>query len=123
MIFGIGIDLVEIDRIETVLNRKGSRLIDKILSEKEKELYLSQGNRGIEFLAGRFAGKEAVAKALGTGINKQLTWKNIEILNMNSGKPFVNISSDYWKDRDFIYHISISHVKKIAMAEVIIEFK
>lgn len=123
MIFGIGIDIVEIDRIESILDRKGLRFIDEILSDKEKVIYLNEKNKSLEFIAGRFSGKEAVSKALGTGINKQLNWKEIEILNLKSGKPFINVTSNYWKDKDFIYHISISHSKNIAIAEVIIELK
>jgi len=119
MIYGIGIDLIEINRIEKVFKRKGNRFLKKILTDYEIEL--CPVNRKIEYIAGRFAAKEAVAKALGTGLGKELEWKDIEILNENNGKPNVKIRNNVWDSKGFHTHISISHTKSLAIAKVIIE--
>jgi holo-[acyl-carrier protein] synthase len=73
----------------------------------------------LEFLSGRFAGKEACSKALGTGIGKSLSWQDISILNDSSGKPILHISKDIIGNREI--HVSLSHTKTMASACVIIE--
>ncbi|OZG31570.1 holo-ACP synthase [Rickettsia endosymbiont of Culicoides newsteadi] len=92
MILGIGTDIVQIPRIERILNLYGQRFIDKILSKKEvqKLSSLSKDQHGC-FLARRFAAKEAISKALGVGIGRNLQFKNISVLNDDLGKPFVSI--------------------------------
>ncbi len=120
MIYGIGIDVIEISRIEKILERKEKNFVNKILSDNETNQCPIDKTRKLEYIAGRFAGKEAVAKAIGTGIVSQLNWKDIEILNLDSGKPFIKINSDFGLGK-FIYHISISHTKELAVAKVIIE--
>src|SRR5690625_988867 len=87
MISGIGIDIVELDRMDEAAKRK-PRFIDRILTENERKIYDSydQARRKLEFLAGRFAAKEAFAKAAGTGIGK-LSFQQIEILPEKTGAP------------------------------------
>ncbi|GAA0311527.1 holo-[acyl-carrier protein] synthase [Gracilibacillus halotolerans] len=117
MIIGIGIDLVEIDRITDIVE-KGAKFVDRILTEREKELlhsYTSQ-RRKIEFIAGRFAAKEAFSKALGTGIG-EVGFKDIEILPDPKGAP--HLTSIAVSDKKI--HLSISHSKEYAIAQVIIE--
>jgi len=122
MIYGIGIDLVEIKRIKKILERKEKIFLDKILTVKEMEQYFILKNiKKIEYVAGRFAGKEAVSKAVGVGIGSQLGWKDIEILNFINGSPFVKINKEFSKKNKLVYHISISHTKELAVAKVIIE--
>lgn len=121
LIIGIGTDLIELSRIESVLKNKGDLFLKRILTEKEIERCPLHPKRKVEYIAGRFAGKEAVAKALSTGIGNQLSWQDIEIINQTSGKPEVKIMNDHWNNRDFITHISISHSKTMALAKVIIE--
>tara|TARA_R110002072_G_scaffold89737_8_gene200968 strand:- start:22791 stop:23165 length:375 start_codon:yes stop_codon:yes gene_type:complete len=86
MIKGIGTDLVSILRIEQVLSKHGERFAAKILgSEEYKQFHLSK--RKLNFLAKRFAAKEATAKALGTGFSKGISWKDIQLAHNDHGKP------------------------------------
>ena len=73
MIYGIGLDLIEIERIENVYNKQKQKFVERILSKEEQIKFnsFSQQKRKIEYLAGRFATKEAFSKALGTGLGKQ----------------------------------------------------
>ncbi len=122
MIYGIGIDAIEISRIEKILYRKEKVFISKILSDNEIKECPINIIKKLEYVAGRFSGKEAVAKAFGTGIGGKISWKDIEILNYDTGKPFINIKNDVNDDK-FIYHISISHTRNLAIAQVIIEHR
>ncbi|WP_316572733.1 holo-ACP synthase [Neobacillus sp. YIM B06451] len=115
MIKGIGIDLIEIGRIRELLEKQG-RFPDRILTVREKEEYsqLPDGRRA-EYLAGRFAAKEAFAKALGTGIGTSLSFQDIEIAKDTLGKPYfaLPVGSNA--------HLSITHTKEYAAAYVVIE--
>lgn len=115
MINGIGIDIIEINRIEKAVE-KNARFVKRILTEKEVERYenLPSKQRQLEFLAGRFAAKEAFAKAMGTGIGK-LSFQHIEVLANEEGAPTVTCSRYEGK-----IHISISHSKAYAVAQVIL---
>lgn len=116
MIKGIGIDIIELSRIKKSIH-KNSRLVERILTENEQSAYyrLPQESRRIEFLAGRFAAKEAFAKATGRGIGK-LSFQHIEILSKQSGAPQLT-AKGYESEKIFI---SISHSKQYAIAQVII---
>ncbi|QVK17267.1 holo-ACP synthase [Mycoplasmatota bacterium] len=115
MIIGIGTDLLEIERL-----KKGSHknLVKRILTDKEIEIYDGYKNekRKIQFLAGRFAAKEAYSKALGTGIGL-ITFKDIEVLNDACGKPYIQI------ENDTRIHLSITHTDNYAQAFVVLENK
>ncbi len=116
MIIGTGIDIVELERIKEVLIRQ-PRFVDRILTDSEKRSYLRLSNkRQVEFLAGRFAAKEAFVKAVGTGISHAYSWQDIEIRKEPSGKPFLVV--DGYEER---MHLSISHSVLYAIAQVIIE--
>lgn len=123
MIYGIGIDLVEMDRIEQILERKENRFVHRIFTDRELRFCPKHRKRRVEYLAGRFAGKEAVAKALGTGIGSQLKWTDIEILPLDTGKPYVNLKHTNWDAKELLIHISISHTNIVAAAKVVIEQK
>ncbi|MCJ7842189.1 holo-ACP synthase [Lederbergia sp. NSJ-179] len=115
MIIGIGLDIVEIKRIENVCLRQ-ERFPARILTAREKELYLSLSEkRKAEFLAGRFAAKEAYAKARGTGLGCELSFLDIEIIPDRNGKPYIN------KPQFEKAHLSITHTEQYAAAQVIIE--
>lgn len=115
MIIGIGLDLIEIDRIEKVV-RKHPKFADRVLTPFEKQTYEQLSDkRKIEFLAGRFAAKEAYAKARGTGIGGKLSWQDIEITSEH-GKPHIICASS-----DETVHLTITHTKYYALAQVIIE--
>lgn len=116
MIKGIGIDLIELCRIDKAVT-KNIRFVDRILTINEKKKYASfqKDNRKLEYLAGRFAAKEAFAKAVGTGIGK-LSFQDIEVLADDKGAPKIYVSG---YEADKIY-ISITHSKAYAVAQVII---
>lgn len=116
MIKGIGIDLIEISRIKKTI-QQNERFVHRILTEKEKKLFFSIRNerRRIEFLAGRFAAKEAFAKAVGTGIGT-LSFKHIEVLKDSVGAPVLT-AEGYESQKIFI---SISHSQDYAVAQVVI---
>lgn len=114
MIKGIGIDIIELSRIEDMLKRQ-RKIIDRILTLSEKDRFETlSARRQIEFLAGRFAAKEAFSKAFGTGIGRQLSFMDIEIGTDESGKPF-------FKKPAVHAHVSITHSRDYAVAQVIIE--
>tara|TARA_B100000575_G_scaffold87706_1_gene69343 strand:+ start:373 stop:750 length:378 start_codon:yes stop_codon:yes gene_type:complete len=120
-IFGVGIDIVEIQRIKETYSRYGERFARKILSNSELRDFYKNKNK-ISFLAKRFAAKEAVGKALGVGIKNGSILKNIEIKNDLHGKPFVNINNtkklNMTEKKEI--HISLSDEKKYAVANALI---
>ena len=120
-IFGIGIDIVEVERIEKIHQKYGEKFASKILSNDELKNFLKDKNK-IHFLAKRFAAKEAVGKALGVGIKNGSILKNIEIKNDINGKPFVNIKDieklNMTEKKEI--HISLSDEKKFAVANAVI---
>ena len=88
MILGIGIDLIEVARIQASYEKFGERFINRILHPNEIHYCLSHRIPG-PFLAARFAAKEAISKAFGTGIGAQLGWHDMEVGRKDSGEPFV----------------------------------
>ncbi|USY55344.1 holo-ACP synthase [Bacillus sp. 1780r2a1] len=118
MIKGIGLDITELDRIEKLVKRQPS-FVTRILTKNEKVSYDKlQGKRQIEFLAGRFSAKEAYSKALGTGIGKELSFQDIEVLNEHSGKPVLYVLN---RNDNKDIHVSISHSQHYVVTQVIIE--
>ncbi len=121
-IIGIGNDIIEIERIKKA-GEKNPRFLDRILTEKEKEYCFFSGSR-YQSVAARFAGKEAVAKALGRGFTK-FSFQDIEILNDKNGKPEVilkNTALLIFKETGAQeIQISLSHSKDTATAFVIIQ--
>ncbi|MFY0760945.1 holo-ACP synthase [Metabacillus dongyingensis] len=117
MITGLGLDLAELERIERLIKRQ-PKFIDRILTKKEIDKYQSLApRRKIEYAAGRFAAKEAFSKAMGTGIGKEYSFMDIEIINDGNGKPAVTMPVL----PGYTVHISITHTKDYAAAQVIIE--
>ena len=123
MIIGIGVDVVELERIEKIWNQYGIKFANKILSEQEHRL-LPKSNP-ISFLAGRFAAKEALSKALGTGFSAQVNFKNFSVCNLPSGQPVAELSGaalqTMQKNGAKQVFISISHDKGCAVAMAILE--
>jgi len=121
---GIGTDIVQIPRIEKVLHLYGQIFIRRILSEEEiqKMNLLKQDQYG-RFLAKRFAAKEAISKALGTGIGANLRFKDISVLNDKLGKPLVKICHPKYQGelgQKINIHLSISDDYPISVAFAII---
>ncbi|WP_343189244.1 holo-ACP synthase [Buchnera aphidicola (Chaitoregma tattakana)] len=121
-ILGIGIDIVEINRIKKIDIFFRNKLAKRILSKKELSKYLVSCNK-IQFLIKRFCVKEALAKALGTGIRNKISFKHFEIYNNRLGKPKIkflkNTFSYFHKIKK--KHVSISHEKKYFCSIVILE--
>jgi holo-[acyl-carrier protein] synthase len=88
VILGLGIDIIEVSRIEASHERFGERFLNRILHPNEIQYCLSHKAPG-PFLAARFAAKEAISKAFGTGIGAQLGWHDMEVGRRESGEPFV----------------------------------
>src|SRR5712664_258931 len=88
MLLGVGIDIIEVARIQSSYERFGERFINRILHPKEISYCLSH-KAPAPFLAVRFAAKEAISKAFGTGIGAQLGWQDMEVGRKESGEPFV----------------------------------
>ena len=121
MIGGIGNDIIEIERIEKAISKEGFK--DKIYTQRELENIKKRGNRA-ETYAGVFSAKEAISKAIGTGV-REFSLTNLEILNDDLGKPYVVVSEKLdkiikSKKEDYQIEISISHSKKYAIAMAII---
>jgi len=86
MLSGIGVDIAEIARFQRMLDRYGDRIAHRILTDREFQQF-ERRNRSLSFLASRFAAKEAMSKALGTGIAKGIGFHTIEVINNESGQP------------------------------------
>lgn len=116
VIIGIGLDIIELDRIAK-LNNKSAKFRNRILTANELAIYqhLSVARR-TEFLAGRFASKEAFSKARGTGIGASCNFVDIEIMPDTLGKPVL-----YFKDSPVNGFVSITHTKTVAAAQVILQ--
>ena len=91
MILGIGSDMVDIGRIERVLERHGERFLNRIFTEGERARAERRAKR-VETYAKRFAAKEACAKALGTGIRSGVWWRDMGVVNMASGRPTMKLT-------------------------------
>ncbi|WP_100374532.1 holo-ACP synthase [Bacillus sp. FJAT-45037] len=115
MIIGIGVDIIELDRIKKAMDKQ-PRFLEKILTKKEQATCCQfTEKRLVEYIAGRFAAKEAFVKAAGTGISATYGWHDIEVLNEDSGKPVLHT------EIDCTVHLSISHSESNAIAQVILE--
>ena len=128
-IFGIGTDIVNIKRIDKILKKKNSNFKNKIFSSREI-IYCDNKKNPSSYYAKRFAAKEAFTKALGTGINKGISLKNIEIFNDSLGKPKIKLRGQVnnflkrkIKKRKYNIHISLSDDAPWAQATVIISYK
>jgi holo-[acyl-carrier protein] synthase len=124
MILGVGIDIIEVPRIEASYQRFGERFLDRILLPAEIQYCLSHRAPG-PFLAARFAAKEAISKAFGTGIGAQLGWRDMEVCRKASGEPYVVLHGNGQKllqERGGrIVHLSLSHTQNHATAVAILE--
>ena len=117
MIVGIGNDIIEIERIEKAISKESFKI--KIYTQRELENIEKRGDR-VETYAGIFSAKEAISKAIGTGV-REFSLTDLEILNDDLGKPYVVVSEKLdkiikSKKEDYQIEISISHSKKYATA-------
>ena len=123
-VLGIGVDLVECARIEHSLERFGEKFLHRVFTEGEIEYSMSM-KFPARHLAARFAAKEAVSKAFGTGIGKAMGWRNIDIRKKKTGEPFLVFSGpaqELATKRGVISAlITLSHTDRHAMACVVLE--
>ena len=124
MILGLGIDIIEVARVAASHEKFGERFLNRILHPSEIAYCLSHKNPA-PFLAARFAGKEAISKAFGTGIGAQLGWHDMEICRKESGEPFVVL---HGKGKELLEKrnaraalISLSHTEIHAAAVAVLE--
>lgn len=126
MIYGVGNDMVEIERVHRMLQgSSGGKFTERILTSVEREL---PGiiRRPAEFLAGRFAAKEAVSKAFGCGIGRVLSFQDMSVMPGQMGRPEVFLSKEAWDRLEMQpdqvrIHLSITHERKLAAAFAVIE--
>lgn len=124
MIVAIGIDLVEVSRIEEVFARRGGRFRDRVFTEGEIAYCEKRASRLMSYAA-RFAAKEAVMKALGTGWGSGVGWRDIEVVVVEAGAPQIQLRG---RARERLLkigarrvHLSLTHTHELAMAEIILE--
>jgi len=124
MIVGTGVDMVAVKRIQGAVDRHGDRFLKKIFTPAELE-YSRNRARMFEHLAARFAAKEGVLKALGTGAARGATLRDVEVVNDELGKPTIRLHghtrclADEQQVRRI--HLSISHTDDLAIAQVVME--
>lgn len=122
-IFGIGIDVVEVERIASSMDEFGDRFADRVFTAAERAYCEKQKRPEIHYAA-RFAAKEAVAKAFGTGIGQDLSWLDMEIGRRDSGEPEVFLTGDGAKfaEKNNIAQIKISltHAQHYAAANAVV---
>lgn len=121
-LFGIGIDVVEIERFEHSIERQGERFLKRVFSEDELAYCERQRRPGLHFAA-RFAAKEAVSKALGTGIGERVGWQDICVKRLESGEPLIELFGDgktYAESQGVeSIHISLTHTEHYAAANAV----
>jgi holo-[acyl-carrier protein] synthase len=124
MIFGIGLDIIDVERIRKIHSRWGDKFLTKFMRAGEIE-YCHSLNDPAPSLAVRFAGKEAISKAFGTGIGGKLNWHDLEIVHHKSGRPTVKLHGGAQvmliELGGKAVHISLSHSHGQAAAMVLLE--
>jgi holo-[acyl-carrier protein] synthase len=125
MIFGVGIDLVDVERIGKALKKQGPRFITRLAHPEDLKFAPSTATQKAQYWAARFAAKEAFAKALGTGIGKDVSFKEVGVAKQKNGKPDLRYSTRLHtflkKQKITRTHISITHTETTAAAVVILE--
>ncbi|MBA3960562.1 MAG: holo-ACP synthase [Chthoniobacterales bacterium] len=123
-ILGIGVDVVDCDRIQSSMERFGDRFLGRIFTAGEIAYSKSMKFPARHFAA-RFAAKEALSKAFGTGIGKAMGWRDLNVQKKESGEPFVVLSGGAKKMADergvTKVWISLSHTDRIGMATIVLE--
>jgi len=124
MILGVGIDIIEVARIAASYERFGERFVNRILLPDEIA-YCQSHKQPAPFLAARFAAKEAISKAFGTGIGAQLGWQDMEIRRKDSGEPYVVLhgkGEELFKARNARrLLVSLSHTQNYAAVTAVLE--
>ena len=124
MITGIGIDVIQNDRIRDSIQRFGDRFLNRIYTEGEIEYCKKCAQPDIHFAA-RFAAKEAAFKALGTGWARGVKWKDVEVVRLPSGKPELHLHGEALTQASAAdakrFHVSLTHDQLVSCAVVVLE--
>jgi holo-[acyl-carrier protein] synthase len=124
VILGIGVDIVEIDKLRLAMIRRGDRLRDRAFTPSEIEYCEARANK-FQHYSARFAAKEAVFKAIGTGWREGVSWQDAEVSNQMSGKPVLLLRGRALELANRIsakkYWISLTHTDQYAVAQVVLE--
>ncbi|TXI10457.1 MAG: holo-ACP synthase [Polynucleobacter sp.] len=127
MIYGVGTDILKLDRLVTSYQRTNGRLAHRILGSEEMQVFQARlarnESRGMAYLATRFAAKEAFSKAIGLGMRSPMSWKAVQTLNDASGKPVIKCSGlleKYVQERQLVAQVSISDEVNMVIAFVIL---
>lgn len=122
MIYGVGTDIIEVNRIRKAMERY-PKFVDRLFSDEEL-IYYESKQWNPQNIAGGFSAKEAVLKAIGTGLHK-FKWKEIEIIRDNKGKPFARLNGrvKQYADDNYIglIHVSVTHCREYASATAVAE--
>lgn len=123
MIVGVGVDLVKISRIRAAAERWGNRFLARVFTDRERA-YARRRREPAPHLAGRFAAKEAVFKALGVGWRRGVRWREVEVVNNPQGKPELVLTGQTKRLSETLgvtaMHVSLSHDSDYAIAEVLL---
>ncbi len=120
MVHSIGLDIVEVERIRKDIDQYGDKFINRILSSKELESFDKRFDKDL-FLAGRFAAKEAIIKALGKFLKDRPPYNELEVLNDNTGQPYFELNTEIQQKMGNVkVLLSITHEKNYAAAMVVI---
>lgn len=124
MIIGIGIDIIEVERIASALAEYGEQFERKVFSDEEIAYCRMTPRRSAERYAARFAAKEAFSKAIGTGIRMGTRWRDIVVRKMPSGRPVLQLRGALAERYgDLNIQLSLTHIESTAMAFVVLEKK
>ncbi|XWK70811.1 holo-ACP synthase [Tunturiibacter gelidiferens] len=125
MVLGVGTDLIETKRIEESIDRYGERFLERVFTPEEIAYCMRKKKNAAESFAARFAAKEAGAKALGTGISRGITWKELEVRRQTSGRPTLHLSGRAAELAGAMgvhrVQLSLTHSRELAMAMVVVE--
>jgi len=126
MIYGVGIDLVDISRMESLLKRWGERFVRRVFTEPEADTCFKRAHPASSF-ALRFAAKEAFSKAIGLGMRKGIRWRDIEVFHLPGGRPSLRLdgrSLEICREKGITrLHLSLSDEGQYGTAVVILENK
>ncbi len=125
MVLGVGTDLMETKRIEVSIDRFGERFLERVFTPGEIAYCMRKKKNAAESFAARFAAKEAGAKALGTGISRGVTWKELEVRREANGRPTLHLSGRAAELAGAMgvrrMQLSLTHSRELAMAVVVVE--
>jgi holo-[acyl-carrier protein] synthase len=122
MIIGIGTDIVSVERIKNAIDKYGKRFVDRIFTETEQKYSDQFGDKSGVHYSARFAAKESFSKAIGTGITQGFKFSEIEIENLPSGEPKLNLYGGmHEKYSHYKILVTLSHTDEYAVAFVVIE--